>query len=241
MHSFDIVEHFLVDIVLVLPISSSFVIGSSHSLGKEKKMTRLFRSTLKRMTSAAGPTLILTATFSILALSNASAALMDSGTSMVDTTTNLEWLDLTQTQGMTLNQVQSSSLILTDGWVYATAAQVTTLFDNAGFLSTNNVNNVGNDPAALLLLGALGCTQFCGTVNATGRGFADNGSPWFTRPNYHTSGLGAGAAIISLQTQNLDLADTTAGHFLIRAIPEPSTALLMGLGLTSLAAARRRQ
>jgi hypothetical protein len=171
----------------------------------------------------------------------ATALIVDNGTSAIDTGTNLEWLDLTETQGLTLNQVQSSSLILTDGWVYATAAQVTTLFTNAGFLTTNNVNNPANDPAAALLLGALGCTQFCGTVNATGRGFADNGSPWYTRPNYHTSGLGAGAAVISLQTTDLDLVDTTAGHFLVRVVPEPGTALLVSAGLAILGVRRRQR
>jgi hypothetical protein len=190
---------------------------------------------------ARGPVLWVTALFLFAVLAApASAVIIDNGTSAIDTATNLEWLDLTQTQGMTLNAVQSSALVQTDGWVWATTAQVTTLFTNAGFLTTNNTNNPANDPAAALLLNALGCTQFCGTVNATGRGFADNGAPWFSRPNYHTSGLGAGAVVISLQTTNLDLADSTSGHFLVRAIPEPGTALLVSTGLLMFGARRRR-
>ena len=117
---------------------------------------------------------------------------------------------------------------------------MTTLLLNAGFLTTNNVNNTANNPAATTLLSVLGCTQFCGTVNATGRGFADNGGTWTTRSNYHTSGLGAGAAVISIQTTNKDLSDLTAGHFLVRTVvPEPSTAILLIGGLACLGARRR--
>ena len=176
-----------------------------------------------------------------LPVAPAGAAIIDNGSSAIDTDTNLEWLDLDQTVGQTISQVQASNLITVDGWSYATAAQVTTLFENAGFLTTNNVNDPANDPAAILLLDVLGCTQFCGTVNATGRGFADNGLPWYTRPNYHRSGLGSGAAIISLQTTNLDLADATSGHYLVRVVPEPGTALLVGAGLAILGSRSRRR
>jgi len=176
----------------------------------------------------------------VVCASSSSALIIDNGTSATDTDTNLEWLDLTETLGDTWNQVEASSFVTVDGYTHATAAQVTTLFLNAGFLTTNNANNPLNDPAAATLLSALGCTQFCGTVNATGRGFADNGGTWTTRSNYHTSGLGAGAAVISLQTTNKDLSDATAGHFLVRTVvPEPSTAILLLGGLACLGARRR--
>ncbi len=169
------------------------------------------------------------------------AALVDNGISMIDTATGLEWLDLTQTQGISWNAAEASAFVTTGGYVHATVDQVTTLFTNAGFLTTDNATNALNVPAATELLTKLGCTQFCGTINATGRGFADSTGIFVSRPNYHTNGLGAGAAIISLQTSNLDLVDTTAGHFLVRAVPVPAAVWLFGSGLLGLAGIARRK
>ena len=179
----------------------------------------------------------------LLVSSQVNAALIDNGTSMFDTDTGLEWLDLTQTQGISWNAAEASSYVTIDGYVHATETQVETLFLNAGFLTTNNVNNPLNDSAAADLLAFLGCTQFCGTVNATGRGFADWDGTQTVRPNYHTSGLGAGAATVSLFTANKDLLDATAGHFLVRAsvVPVPAAVWLFGSGLLGLVGMARRK
>lgn len=181
----------------------------------------------------------------LLSLSgNSYAVLIDNGTSMIDQGTGLEWLDLTETLGFSWNQAEASTYVTTDGYVHATVDQVTTLFTNAGFLTTNNVNNLLNNPAADDLLAFLGCTQFCGTVNATGRGFAEHSTPgWTVRPNYHTSGLGAGAAVISLFSSNFNLLDPTAGHFLVRealTVPEPSLLALLSIGLIGMGVVRKR-
>jgi hypothetical protein len=176
-------------------------------------------------------TLGVVALASSLLTGNAGAALIDSGNALIDTSTGLQWLDLTETQGLTWNQAEASGYVTVQGYVHATEAQVITLFTNAGFLTTDNTNNPANDPAANLLLAIMGCTQFCGTVNATGRGFADWDGTFTTRPNYHTSGLGAGAATTSLLTSDLDLVDTTAGHFLVRPVPVPAAIWLFGSAL----------
>ncbi len=191
----------------------------------------------------------LVGAFLLLAGGTAGAALVEGdlavpadGLITLDTGTGLEWLDLTATLGMSYNGAEASSFVTSDGFRHATQAEVQVLFLTAGFLTVDNMNNPANNPAATLLLDLVGCTQFCGTINATGRGFADNVSPGFTtRPNYHTSGLGAGAAVLSLASADFDLLDATSGNFLVRAasLPEPSTALLIGLGLV-VAAGRRR-
>ena len=173
--------------------------------------------------------------------SNGYAALIDNGTSMIDTGTGLQWLDLTETLGISWNQAEALPFVTVDGYVHATEDQVETLFLNAGFLTTNNANNTANDPAAADLLAFLGCTQFCGTVNATGRGFADWDGSQTVRPNYHTSGLGAGAATVSLFSLNKDLLDATAGHFLVKAVPVPAAVWLFGSGLLGLIGIARRK
>ena len=171
---------------------------------------------------------------------SSSATLVDSGTSMMDTATNIEWLDLTQTQGLSWNQAEASSFVTVDGYVHATDEQVITLLTNAGFLTLDNASNTLNDPAAATLLSFLGCTQFCGTSNALGRGFADWDGTFTTRPFYRASGLGAAAATTSLLSSNLDLVDATAGHYLLRVIPEPGSLLLLFAGLSIFGARRRR-
>jgi hypothetical protein len=183
----------------------------------------------------------------LLASAPAGAALMEGdlaapadGLITTDTATGLQWLDLTATLGISYNAAEASGFVTNDGFRHATIGEVATLFGNADFpLPMPAANNPANDAAANLLLGLLGCTQFCGTVNATGRGFADGTTALTVRPNYHNSGLGSGAATLSLQSNNLDLVDATSGHFLVR-VPEASTGLMMLLGL-GLAMRRRSE
>lgn len=176
----------------------------------------------------------------------ANAVLINQGNTTLSTDTNLEWLDLTLTQGISYNAALASTYVVNDGFRHATRAEVEAMFLEAGFATTNNVNNPINDPAAQLLLNLMGCTANCGTVNALGRGFAIWDANFRIRPNYHLSGLGAGAAVVSLFTSNGGLIDVTSGHYLVRdfqpvPIPSPGTLALLGLGLTVTWLARRRR
>lgn len=176
---------------------------------------------------------------------SANAILIDAGDVTQSTEGGLEWLDLTLTEGLSYNQALASDFVVNQGFRHATRAEVEAMFLEAGFLTTNNVNNPANDPAAQLLLDLMGCTSACGTINAFGRGFAIWNDTFRIRPNYHLSGLGAGAAVVSLFTSNGALIDETSGHYLVRdirpvAIAEPGMLAILGFGLAIFGLARRR-
>lgn len=79
----------------------------------------------------------------------------------------------------------------------------------------------------------------------TGRGWAyqDGTETSVARPDYHrwVSGQG-GYNLLTLDPgANFGgIADANSGHFLVRTVPEPSTALLVAMGLAGLAGHRRR-
>ncbi len=207
-----------------------------------KTLQHIFSTPCRLATKAVAILAIGAATVTISP--QAEAVLIDLGDTTHDDATGLEWLDLTKTLGLSVNQALASSYVTTDGFRHATSIEVNTLFLNAGFLTTNNVNNPANDPAADLLLGLMGTTANDGTINALGRGFAIWDATFTVRPNYHKSGLGAGAAIVSLFSSNKDLTDATAGHFLVRNIKvsvtdSGSSLLILTLALFALFRGRR--
>ncbi len=176
----------------------------------------------------------------------ADAVLIDLGATTHDDATGLEWLDLTATQGISANQALLTSYVTTDGFRHATSDEVSVLFANAGFVTGVSTKSPLNDPAANLLLGLLGETQFAGTINATGRGFAiwSTSPSSYTRPFFSNGGLGSLYAVVSGLTSNKDQIDATAGHFLVRDFATSvsdsgSSLLLISLALFALHRGRR--
>ena len=74
---------------------------------------------------------------------SASAAIVDLGNITRDTTTGLEWLDVTETVGLSFNDVQS--LMVSggefEGWRYATTFEFEQLIINFGFPSTGSCSD----------------------------------------------------------------------------------------------------
>jgi hypothetical protein len=193
--------------------------------------------------------IVLSLTLSVLAASGAYADLIEgdlvsSGDGLItkDTATGLEWLDLTATLDQEFDEVTAGSYYTTHGFTHATNAQIETLFLNAATGATLNADSgsmstVPNGTAADVLLDLLGQTGSRSEPAGTflyGLGYAGDGptsyywSPWYGK----TSGSTLGYLITGTDA---GYGDGTAwfdmGHYLVRAVPEPTTAALLGLGL----------
>jgi hypothetical protein len=166
----------------------------------------------------------------------------------LDTNTGLEWLDVTLTQGQSINTV--SSLLGAGqqfaGFRYAFRSELHTLILDGGvsaeplFFSTaaGNVTAVANlisllgqtftqDPLEADLFGTLGWT---GDHGFLGPDDAERGNIYIQR-NCGNGPCATAQAFGFAQASGLDLAIDTTGSFLVRsAVPEPSTWAMMILG-----------
>lgn len=90
--------------------------------------------------------------------SNASATLIDNNYFTTDTTTGLDWLDLTETVNLSYDYVSSQfgSGGEFEGWALASRLQVRDLLDNAGGSGTYDGWSTGNNGVVTPLLGLWG-------------------------------------------------------------------------------------
>ncbi len=189
--------------------------------------------------------LLLSLLSMLLIVPTASAVLVDNGTTTVDTDTNLEWLDLTQTLNLSFADALNSTFVTVDGYRAATQAEVSELFTNAGILFESAATDPSNLAGAQALLNTLGCTlapAVCATTsNPSGTGFyLWSGTSTGRRAIYRTDTIGGGGGAATTQSSFVTTANPEIGTFLVRVVPEPSTGLLLLGGLAALSARRRQ-
>lgn len=175
----------------------------------------------------------------------ASALLVDAGTTTIDTDTNLEWLDLTETLGLSYADALASSFVTVDGFRSATSLEVSALFTNAGVGTQDNLAREVDFAGASLLLDLVGCTlapAVCATTsNPIGTGYAEWSPGTGRRALYRTDAINGGRGAATIQSSFLTTANPQIGTFLVRVVPEPSTALLLLGGLAALSRRSRRE
>ncbi len=188
----------------------------------------------------------------LLAGGVANAALVKQGQFTLDTATNLEWVDLTATQGLSVDQVLGGA----GGWVgqgfqYASFGQVGQLLNDAGYAGStadySTMRLVADNTSANAFLGDFGSTSPpnftfgfmapfpCGRtigedtvctdyvqINANG-----NGDMGYAIPDSGPFGISVGRDYV--------------GSFLVRSVPEPDACATMLAGLGLLAALVRRK
>lgn len=153
-----------------------------------------------------------------------------------DTSTRLEWLDLTRTLGLSYNQALASVYVADLGFRFATPDEVLHLWGEANIAPGTSQANY---PGVVALEGFLGCTTQCSNAAAS-QGWMDLGSPTSTAYSFiqlHFTALVPGGPLVGFgegdmndvpfASRNTALFDT--GNYLVRAVPEPATwALLLG-------------
>jgi len=209
---------------------------------------------------------LIAATTTLILSVNVNAAIVEidwnlSGDNLItrDTSSGLDWLDLTVTNGMSYNTV-SLELISggsLEGWRYATNTEVTSLWSNWGldFVEDTFITIPGLDPAVYSATDIIGDTfnnSFSGfTVGAVGM-TSDlnpvNSDYKFIMGVYHvdhhpTQQLTAYMGGSINDTVHIDVANPMQGSYLVQvsSVPVPAAAWLFGSGLIGLVGFARRK
>jgi len=169
----------------------------------------------------------------------------------LDTSTDLEWLNLTATQDLSVNQVLGG----TGGWVsigfhYANFGQVGQLLNDAGYLGNTSdystMRLVADDLSANAFLSDFGSTSppdftFGFMSPYPCGGIIGNATRCTDYVQINANGAeNQGYAIPDSGAFGADTARAYVGSFLIRAVPEPETYATMIAGLGLLVVLRRR-
>jgi PEP-CTERM motif len=185
-------------------------------------------------------------------LAGAQAGIIGHGSYLTDTTTGMDWLDLTATQGLSYNTVSAS--LPAGGWQYASLAQVSGLFTDAGGVgpydfSGGNGSALVEGAAVTLLTSLLGDTSPFGMPGGAGLTSDLDMSGGGAGPFPHSIALyldfppGTDYLLTPYGSAGANISDPTVGSFLERktAVPEPITLTLFGTGLAGAMSLRRRK
>jgi len=199
---------------------------------------------------------LLGAALTLFNLGYVNASLIDDGDYVLDTESNLQWLDLTLTNGM--SYADAIAVYSANSWRYATASEYKNMFDSQfplysentpfGYMS-RDISNEGNQ--FLEFFGATR-TNLIGDISIQlSWGFYENEAGNITR-----GGIEQHYDPASLQFEILyrdqemhvvtsEVGNSGFGTFLVRdvihSVPLPSVISLMFLGLVSFGLKRRRK
>lgn len=228
-------------------LASGLLSGGSLNLLKNIKNMKNMKNSIKRTLA-----ILATAAFTF----QAHAILVDNGTYTTDTASDLDWLDMSYTDGLSYNAVASSiasgSL---SGWRFATSAEFDGLINSA---VGSPYTAVGADPAILSqmqnLISLLGDTYGGGGTGsfafAVALGYVDSSSLSFADARQFGYSIAYGGSVLPESetygdSDKTDI-DSDIGSFLVRAstaqdVPDSgSSVLLLGMALAGIAYLKRR-
>ena len=169
----------------------------------------------------------------------------------VDTNSGLGWLDLTESTGLSMNQILAGAGGFLDlGFRYATTSEIRALFADANIVDTSGNPSQESAPAALDFILLFGFTYQVSDSSGSNTGTVGYHLPDPPDTSESTNasfvqyivtsntGNGHGAAMVEVLLDGTrDLANSTDGSFLVRettVVPIPAAFWLFGSGVFGL-------
>ncbi len=190
---------------------------------------------------------------------SARADLVDLGSMTRDGTSGLDWLDLTQSSGFSYEEIEAGAGGFTgDGWRHASTSEMCDFFErNVVAVSPCPGDYSVSYPTGThdVVIDLLGVTGYDWVNGEYVRGLFDDSSVGGDPASFTSFGfafIGKGNAFGKLRIDANNYPShwvqvgqvlPNSGHFLVRSapVPEPSTALLLGVGMMGLGMRRTRR